>query len=1284
MSTPPPLAPETHQPANPIRKSPWLSSMIGVIGFAIVAIVLSTYWLFNTSSGLHWLLMHASRSSGETIRFTGVHGTLRSLHIERIDIDQPVFSGTLLDARLTWQPQKLLSQQISIDHISIAAIQTKPSPPSSAAFTMPDSLQWPVVAVSIPSLHVGSIHYAASDSESSYTISQVELSLDSDGMQHRLNRMEFHTPWGRATGTGNLHGQAPFELTARLEWHDDGFWGDAIAEINGDLSQISIQSHAVQAFHKRNLTLLVQPFAVSQIKQFQAILEGLNPSDLLPGSPSARLSIDVSLLQNDAGTLSGPVRINNSAAAPFNEGSIPFTELAAHATITPQQASLQNMRLQLAKILVAEGDSTWQWHSFASQSRIAIKQLNPQAIDSRLKAASLSGSIDLQGDMQQQTAQIHLQDKKLRLQATLSHTAEYIALHPFTLQHNQSRLTGQAKWIPTDNQRFELSGKLERFNMAHFLQGPETNLNASFESSGAVTPHISGMIDYQIHKSQWAKSPMHGSGHIAFNTIQQWQGQAQLHIGNNHIHAEGDLGRSKDWLELTFDAPTLTQLGLGLTGDLHGRIQWHGSKQPWPDAEIQLHSKQLGLSAQHRLSGLFLKGQLQREVLALHANLESYRDHEQTRLRQLTIDGTGKPSEHSMQIKAQLADATKLRLHASGGIVGKSASTLRWDGQLTELSITGGSLPVHLQSPAALSVQKQSVTLGPARFALSDGHFAIEQLYWTPKDWKTRGHFSSLAFYPGFRETSQQSAVHLGGRWDWTSHTRLEGYLHIQREQGDWSIPGAIPQTAGLKTLQLTLDAHDNKLASSFELSSETIGTVQAHATLPLQSTADGWTVSSTAPISGAIQSQITNLKWLDGLLGESMNADGHLQIQANVHGNWKQPIFSGTATGQNLSLLHLDHGLDLQQGNLVASFHDSNLVIDRLRFSSPLPIPGENRWFSDLKLDQGTGTLSISGNINLAGHDSLVDFQLNRLPLAHKTDYWVIASGSGQARWHRNILSLLGKLRADAGLLLQPPQDRPELSEDIVLTTQSPTSTQSRLGLLLDMQLDLGDKFYIRASGLEGRLAGQLRVQNTTRNKLQLNGSITAQDTTFKAYGQDLTVKRGIVSFQGPLDDPELNVLALREGLQVEAGVEIMGSVRHPQVKLVSTPNVPDTEKLSWIVLGRKPDTSGLDVTTLVSAAGSILGGQTGSGITDQITRTLGVDEITFRQAGVGSSLSGQIGVVGKRLSSRAYLSYERSLATTTMGITKLTYNLTPRITVVTQAGEDNAADLFYTFQFD
>lgn len=268
--------------------------------------------------------------------------------------------------------------------------------------------------------------------------------------------------------------------------------------------------------------------------------------------------------------------------------------------------------------------------------------------------------------------------------------------------------------------------------------------------------------------------------------------------------------------------------------------------------------------------------------------------------------------------------------------------------------------------------------------------------------------------------------------------------------------------------------------------------------------------------------------------------------------------------------------------------------------------------------------------------------------------------------------------------MIIQPPENRPTLPDDIVLVNAPSPQHSQQLALDLDMNLNLGEKFYIRASGLEGRLDGQLQVRSSDNQSLKLNGTIAVQDAVFKAYGQNLTIKRGIVSFQGPLDDPSLNVLAVREGLAVEAGVEIAGSVRHPRVKLVSTPEVTDTEKLSWIVLGRKPDISGIDTSILLLAAGSILGGQSGNGLTDRITQALGVDEIAFKQAGVGSSLSGQIGVIGKRISSRAYLSYERGLTATTIGITKLTYNLTPKITVVTQAGEDSAVDLFYTIQFD
>ncbi len=75
-------------------------------------------------------------------------------------------------------------------------------------------------------------------------------------------------------------------------------------------------------------------------------------------------------------------------------------------------------------------------------------------------------------------------------------------------------------------------------------------------------------------------------------------------------------------------------------------------------------------------------------------------------------------------------------------------------------------------------------------------------------------------------------------------------------------------------------------------------------------------------------------------------------------------------------------------------------------------------------------------------------------------------------------------------------------------------------------------------------------------------------------------------------------------------------------------------------------------------------------------------MDEISIRQSDTvkidGNTLDNQIGVVGKRLSSRAYLSYEQGLGDTAMSVTKLTYNLTPKIKIVSQAGTDSALDVF------
>jgi translocation and assembly module TamB len=182
-----------------------------------------------------------------------------------------------------------------------------------------------------------------------------------------------------------------------------------------------------------------------------------------------------------------------------------------------------------------------------------------------------------------------------------------------------------------------------------------------------------------------------------------------------------------------------------------------------------------------------------------------------------------------------------------------------------------------------------------------------------------------------------------------------------------------------------------------------------------------------------------------------------------------------------------------------------------------------------------------------------------------------------------------------------------------------------------------------------------------------------------YTAFGQRLTVERGILTFSGPIDNPGVNALAMRKNQAVEAGVAVTGTLRNPTVKLVSVPEVPDTEKLSWLMLGRAPDPNARDNEALTAAAASLIasGGTSLLGIG---TKGLGLDSVGMRsQAGTAE----QVVSFGKRISDNVYITYERSVSGA-VNITRVRYLVSPRWSVEAATGSSNAIDVFFTLFFN
>jgi translocation and assembly module TamB len=122
------------------------------------------------------------------------------------------------------------------------------------------------------------------------------------------------------------------------------------------------------------------------------------------------------------------------------------------------------------------------------------------------------------------------------------------------------------------------------------------------------------------------------------------------------------------------------------------------------------------------------------------------------------------------------------------------------------------------------------------------------------------------------------------------------------------------------------------------------------------------------------------------------------------------------------------------------------------------------------------------------------------------------------------------------------------------------------------------------------------------------------------------------------------------------------------------------DNDKLAWLMLGRAPDTLGRNETALLQRAAVALLSGDGEAPTDALMKSLGIDDVSLRQS--DTDVRETVISVGKQLSQRWYLGYERGVNATT-GTWQLIYRLAQRLTVRMQSGQENALDVIWTWRF-
>lgn len=1269
----------TPSPPPPARfRRKWPFALL----FAIVTLSAGTSWLLATSSGLQWLASMASHSSGGTLTIEGTSGTLLGpMGIQELSYKGGDTHVSIRAIRLDWRPAVLLAGRLDIAILTVQSIEVL-SPPSDEPLTLPQDLRLPL-PVSLDKIEIGSLQmFSEAGGKPDFAATRMTARLESNGHLHHLHEMRAGLEYGNLSASAQMDGTRPFELQASADLTGHGSPQARIsANASGKLESFTLKAQGSGAGLTGRGEAQLKPFTPFPLAVLTLSVNGLDPHAFSPTAPQASLELQARLAQNAAGRLEGDVIAKNIKPAPLDQGGLPLLETRGHASLSTENVKIDALNLILAGGGSITGHLSWQLKQATGTADLTIIRLDPAVIDTRLRPALLDGKATLSGDIQAQQGAITLSDGKLRLEASLLHSDDTLTLNSLRLAHGQALLSGKGRLGLAAKRPFTFKGEFKHFDLSAFLQAPHSDLNARLELMGELTPQTSGTLDFTIDKSQLAGQVVSGGGQIAFNSMNQVSGKAEVRLGDNRLSAQGSYGTPGEHLELNLAAPSLAQLGPGFGGALNTQATLAGSPTN-PEITFEAKGSQLILPGEHHLASLSASGRLQNESINFKGEATGYQKTAEVLLHNLTLAIEGSRSRHDISAKAQLPNETAMNLHASGGLTdtAKGWSKVQWQGVLSALTATG-QVPFKLLAATPVTFSQERISLGKAEFAVAGGRVQLSSTEWTPRNWNSRGNFNSIGLRPGGVAGEIQDALRLTGDWDVTAAPNLSGKLRIRRESGDWVFPGDHPVSLGVQDLQFNAQVSNNRLSAELRAHGTRLGEWQANIALPLTQGTSGWSVPPETPLNGKIDVKVPDLSWIGPALDSNIKSSGRLALAANISGTIGQPHLRGQLSGNDLAVALLDQGIRLQQGKLAARLDQTRLHIDQLSFIAPHNPPPRDRLLSQLKLAQEPGNISLSGMIDPLGKRGNLELNATRLPLAQRPDRWIIASGQGRIGFEQDTLTLGGKITADAGLISQPAAGRPELSDDVVIIGQK-APARGVLRITTDATLDLGEQFFLRASGLETRLAGQLHLRGIPAKPLHASGSITTQNATFKAYGQNLAVERGIVNFQGPLDNPGLNVLAVRKNLPVEAGVTVTGTVRRPVVRLVSTPSVPDPEKLSWIVLGRAPDAGGTDTSLLLTAAGSILGGQSG-GITGQLAQALGVDELSLNQAQNGDPLTSQIVTVGKRLSARAFLSYEQGL-TAVAGTTKLTYTLTPRISIVTRAGFDNAIDVLYTIHFD
>jgi translocation and assembly module TamB len=425
--------------------------------------------------------------------------------------------------------------------------------------------------------------------------------------------------------------------------------------------------------------------------------------------------------------------------------------------------------------------------------------------------------------------------------------------------------------------------------------------------------------------------------------------------------------------------------------------------------------------------------------------------------------------------------------------------------------------------------------------------------------------------------------------------------------------------------------------------------------------------LSPDSAIEGQLTLQGRDWDWVPVVAPQLDRMEGVLAARIGASGALRSPQLSGSLTWR--------------QGTLVVPA--LNVTVSDIEAEISGAADGSAKVTASASA--GGGPVSVSGQlVDLMRAERSVQLQVkgDSAELINWPEYHVWGSPDLQINGSAAGWTVNGQMQIPRAEIAveETPEQAVTLSPDIrVIDAAEPAPAVTQYSG--EVQLLFGKQVHVQAFGLDTRLEGGLTARMVKDRPLRAEGRVTLAEGVFEAHGQRLSIERGTLTFTGPTDNPFVDVRAAREietlSGTVTAGIHLTGRAQALNSTVYSQPAMSEAEALSYLVLGRPLDSATSGEGSELSGAAIGMGLRRASRITEQIGRSVGLDQLSL--GGDGEQASAL--VAGKQVNSRLYARYAYGVFSR-LGTLLLQYRLSERLTLEAGSGENQTIDLLYTVE--